>query len=117
MFRVLLLLLLASFTAANFAAHAGGPALALAPQPITVEIRDMKYFPGTLTIASGTKVTWINKDDMPHTVTDRGRTFGSAGLDTGDSFSYTFTTPGEFTYFCAVHPFMVAKVVVKPAGS
>jgi plastocyanin len=93
------------------------PAIALADgaprQPVTVEIRDMKYAQDTLTVAVGTKVTWINRDQMPHTVTDRKRSFASAALDTGDSYTYTFTTPGEFTYFCALHPSMVARVVVR----
>jgi amicyanin len=92
-------------------------ALANAPHPVTVEIRDMKYAPNTLTIAVGTKVTWINRDTMPHTVTDRNRSFASAALDAGESYSYTFAAPGEFTYSCLIHPFMVGKVIVKPAGS
>jgi plastocyanin len=92
-------------------------ALADAPPAVTVVIRDMKYAPDTLTIAVGTKVTWINRDTMPHTVTDRTHGFASAALDTGESYSYTFATPGEFTYSCVIHPFMVGKVVVKPAGA
>ena len=95
------------------AACAAAPAAADAPAPVTVEIRDMKYAPDTLTIPAGTRVTWVNRDQMPHTVTARGRAFASAALDTGDSYSYTFKTPGEFTYFCTIHPFMVARVVVK----
>ncbi len=106
-----------AFAAALAAAASIAPATALAddaaPRSITVEIRDMKYAPDALTVAAGTKVTWINKDQMPHTVTDRGRTFASAALDTGDRYTYTFTTPGEFAYFCALHPFMVARVIVK----
>ena len=100
---------------AVMAAPSAAPAAADAPAPVTVEIHDMKYAPDTLTIAAGTKVTWINKDQMPHTVTDRGRSFASGALDVGDSYSHTFAKPGEFTYFCAIHPFMVAKVIVKPA--
>lgn len=94
---------------------AAPPASAAAPQAVTVEIRGMQYAQKVLTIAPGTTVTWVNKDEMPHTVTNRGRVFGSAALDTGESFSYTFATPGEFTYFCALHPFMIAKVVVTTA--
>ena len=105
------------FMAALLLAAPGASAADPAAQTVTVEIRDMKYAPDTLTIPAGTNVTWINKDQMPHTVTDRGRSFASAALDTGDSYSHTFPSPGEFTYFCAVHPFMVAKVIVKPAGA
>lgn len=85
-----------------------------APPTAKVEIKGMKYEPKILTVAAGTTVTWVNVDDMPHTVTDRNRVFRSAGLDTNDSFSYTFTTPGAFDYFCTVHPYMTAKVVVTP---
>jgi plastocyanin len=83
-----------------------------ASQTATVEIKDMKYEPKVLTVTAGTTVTWDNVDDMPHTVTDKNRVFRSAGLDTGDKFSYTFTTPGEFNYFCTIHPYMTGKVVV-----
>ncbi len=105
-------LLLAALAAAT-------PSLALAADaapPATVEIHNMKYEPAMLTVTAGTKVTWINDDNSPHTVTDKGKAFRSSALDTKDTFSYTFTTPGEFTYFCTIHPMMVGKVVVKPAG-
>lgn len=105
--------LVAALAAAASIASASALAEDAARQSVTVEIRDMKYAPDTLTVAAGTKVTWINKDQMPHTVTDRSRGFGSAALDTDESFSYTFATPGDFTYFCAVHPFMTGRVVVR----
>ncbi len=103
-------LLLAALAAAT-------PSLALAadagPATATVEIHNMKFEPATLTITAGTKVTWINDDNAPHTVSDKGKAFRSSALDTKDSFSYTFATPGEFTYFCTIHPMMVGRVVVK----
>lgn len=105
--------LVAALAAAAAIASASALAEDAARQSVTVEIRDMKYAPDTLTVAAGTKVTWINKDQMPHTVTDRSRGFGSAALDTDESFSYTFATPGDFTYFCAVHPFMTGRVTVR----
>ena len=102
---------------ATLPALAAPSASAATPQTVTIEIRGMQYAQKTLTVAPGTTVTWVNKDEMPHTVTDRGRIFRSAALDTGDSFSHTFTKPGEFTYFCTLHPFMSAKIVVTPTGS
>ena len=87
-----------------------------AAAPAAVEIKNMHFTPDTLTIVAGTTVTWKNDDSSPHTVTDKSRVFRSAGLDTGDTFSYTFASPGEFTYFCTIHPMMVGKIVVKPAG-
>jgi plastocyanin len=90
---------------------------AIAAAPAAVEIRDMQFEPEVLTIAAGTTVTWLNDDESPHTVTDKDRVFRSAALDTNDRFSYTFATPGEFTYFCTLHPMMVGKIVLKPPGS
>ena len=110
-----LLLALAFATAcgaglAETAASAAGP-------PAVVEIHNFHFLPDTLTVAAGTTVIWANEDSSPHTVTDRGNVFRSAALDTKESFSYTFTSPGEFTYFCKFHPMMVGTIIVKPAGS
>ena len=59
-------------------------------------------------------MTWINRDDIPHVVvsSDDPRAFKSKALDTDDKFSYTFTKPGTYNYFCSVHPKMTAKIVV-----
>jgi plastocyanin len=111
------ILLLAAALAAAPAIAVAGDTVTAAAAPTVVEIHNMKFNPPTLTIAAGTKVTWVNEDNSPHTVTDKGKVFRSAGLDTKDSFSYTFQSPGEFTYFCTIHPMMVGKIVVKPAGS
>ncbi len=108
---------LAAMLAAAPGAAFAGEATPVAAAPSVVEIRNMKFEPATLTIASGTTVTWVNEDNSPHTVTDRGKVFRSAALDTKDKFSYTFAAPGEFTYFCTIHPMMVGKIVVTPAGS
>jgi plastocyanin len=67
-------------------------------------------------VAPGTTVTWTNADDSPHSVREKDGKFKSAALDTDDSFSQAFTAPGEYDYFCSIHPYMTAKVVVKPAG-
>ena len=66
-----------------------------------------------LTVAPGTTVTWVNEDDSPHTVTEQAKLFRSAALDTSDRFTYTFAQPGEFAYYCTLHPMMVGKIVVK----
>ena len=60
--------------------------------------------PATLTVTAGTTVTWTNDDTTPHTVTEQNRAFHSAALDTKDTFTYTFTTPGEFVYRCTYPP-------------
>lgn len=111
------LMLAAALAAAPATAAPAADPVPAAAAATVVEIHNMKFNPVTLTIAPGTKVTWVNEDNSPHTVTDKGKVFRSAALDTKDSFSYTFTAPGEFTYFCTLHPIMVGKIVVKPGGS
>jgi plastocyanin len=80
-----------------------------------VTIDDFAFSPQTITVPAGTTVTWTNKDDEPHTVTSAAdpKLFKSAALDTDDKFSFTFTKPGTYQYFCAIHPHMTGIVVVK----
>ena len=82
-----------------------------------VEIQAHGFSAPTLTVKPGTTVTWTNRDDDAHTVTSVANTFRSAGLDTGETFSYTFTRPGTYEYFCSLHPLMTGKVVVTPERS
>ena len=84
------------------------------PGGIEVKIDNFSFGPMTMTVAVGTTVTWTNDDDVPHTVvSDDKTTFKSRALDTGEKFSYTFTKAGKYSYFCSVHPKMLAEVVVK----
>ena len=80
-----------------------------------VQIDNYSFSPGDLTVPVGTTVTWINHDEIPHTVVAAGnpRAFRSGGLDTDDKFSFTFTKPGIYSYLCTVHPYMTGKVVVR----
>ena len=99
-------------------AHAARPeSKAAAPEkaPNQVIIDNFTFDPPTLTVSAGTQVTWINHDDVPHTATSsvKPRAFNSGTLDTDDQFSYVFNTPGTYEYFCAVHPKMTGRIVVK----
>lgn len=78
-----------------------------------VSIENFSFAPATLTVKAGTKVTWINRDDVPHTVDENDKRFKSGPMDTDDQFSYTFSSPGTFSYFCALHPKMVGQIIVK----
>ncbi len=95
----------------------GAAALSTAASvPITgphVSIANFTFSPDTLTVPVGSTVTWINQDDIPHTVTSVDGIFKSDGLDTGDQFSFKFTKPGTYSYYCSIHPKMVGKIVVK----
>ena len=86
---------------------------AAAANSAVIRIDNFNFTPPTLVVAPGTTVTWTNADDSPHTVREKDGKFKSAALDTDDSFSQTFTAPGEYQYFCSIHPYMTAKVVVK----
>ena len=78
-----------------------------------VVIENFSFAPATLTVKAGTKVTWINRDDVPHTVNENDKRFKSSTMDTDDRFSYTFSSPGTFSYFCALHPKMTGQIIVK----
>lgn len=78
-----------------------------------VKIDNFTFTPPTVTVAVGTPVKWVNHDDIPHTVVSDDKSFKSKALDTDDAFSFTFTKPGTYTYFCSIHPKMTGKVVVK----
>ena len=96
---------------------AGGEAVVTAvASPATIDIDNFAFAAATLTVTAGTTVTWKNEDDSPHRVTEKNNGFTSAALDTDDTFSHTFAAPGEYQYFCSLHPYMVGKVVVRPAG-
>jgi plastocyanin len=83
--------------------------------PVQIRIDNFTFNPSEVTIPVGTKVTWTNHDDVPHTATSslKPREFDSGTLDTDDQFSYVFTAPGTYDYFCAVHKHMTARIIVK----
>ena len=84
-------------------------------QTLAVAIDNFTFNPQTLTVKAGTTVTWTNKDDIPHAVAAVGKQFKSKVLDTDNSYSFTFTTPGTYTYFCSLHPHMTGTIVVEAA--
>lgn len=85
------------------------------PQAATAEVKidNFSLGPATLTVAPGTTVTWVNHDDIPHTVVSTDSVFKSKVLDTDEKFSFTFTKAGTYPYFCSIHPKMTAKVIVQ----
>lgn len=78
-----------------------------------VKIDNFSFGPASVTIPVGTTVTWTNHDDVPHVVASDDNLFKSQALDTEDRFAFTFTKPGTYEYFCAIHPKMTGKVVVQ----
>jgi amicyanin len=96
---------------------AGGVLMARAEAPATtVSIDNFTFTPPTVTVKAGTTVTWSNKDDIPHGIASANGAFTkSKALDTDDSYSFTFTTPGTYQYFCYIHPHMTGTIVVEAA--
>ena len=93
-------------------------AIAAAPLParaadVEVKIDNFTFNPQRLTVKAGTTVTWTNEDDIPHTVAASNKSFKSKVLDTEQKFSFKFTTPGDFEYFCSLHPHMTGMIVVE----
>ncbi len=73
---------------------------------------NFSFTPAMTSVPAGTTVTWTNHDDVPHTVVSADEKFKSPALDTDDHFSYRFDAPGEYRYFCSLHPRMTGRVVV-----
>ncbi|MCQ4043798.1 cupredoxin family copper-binding protein [Streptantibioticus rubrisoli] len=93
----------------------GQPTAPAAPNAVT--IKNFAFSPAKMTVKVGTKVTWTNTDPDTHTVTSKqgsGGPLKSPGLATKATYSYTFTKPGTYAYYCTIHPFMTATVEVTP---
>jgi plastocyanin len=79
----------------------------------SVEIQKFAFAPKEITVAPGTTVAWTNRDETPHTISAPDQHFVSKAMDTDDRVEYTFTSEGDFTYFCTLHPFMTGIVHVR----
>ena len=102
-------IVLALAMVASFAAARGASA-----EEATIHIDNFTFAPAELTIAAGTKVIWLNRDDIPHVVAEKDGAFRSPALDTDDEYERVFTTPGTVEYFCSLHPHMVGRIVITP---
>lgn len=102
-----------------FALMARSPKLlgtvAAAPTAAQVEIKidNFSFVPATVTVAPGTVVHWVNRDDIPHNVVSDDKSFKSKVMDTNEDFSFTFDKAGSYSYFCSIHPKMTGKVIVQ----
>lgn len=103
--------------AATVLAAAQHEATAAAPAPSgagEITIDNFRFAPSELVVKPGTSVTWVNRDDAPHKIAStNGRFAPSPGLDTGQRWTHAFDAPGRYDYFCAIHPTMVGRVVVR----
>src|SRR5437879_2445399 len=79
-----------------------------------IEIKDFAFNPKTITVKAGEKITWINRDEEPHTIVSVEKQFKkSSALDTDQEFTITAAAPGTYSYFCSVHPKMTGTIVVE----
>jgi plastocyanin len=78
-----------------------------------VTIQNFAFSPASLTIKKGESVTWTNKDSTSHTITSDSNVFQSASIGSGQTFSFTFNTAGQFPYHCSIHPSMKAMIIVQ----
>ena len=79
-----------------------------------IEIKDFAFNPQTITVKSGEKITWINRDEEPHTIVSVEKQFKkSSALDTDQEFTITAGAPGTYTYYCSVHPKMTGTIVIE----
>jgi plastocyanin len=77
-------------------------------------IDNFTFKPDAITVPVGTRIVWVNDDDIPHSIVETTGKFHSPALDTEDKFSFTFDKAGSYEYFCGLHPHMKGKVVVTP---
>jgi len=78
-----------------------------------VTIDNFSFGPAELKVPVGATVTWTNRDDIPHTAVSSDKIFKSKVMDTDEKFSFTFSKPGTYEYFCSIHPKMTGKIVVQ----
>ena len=108
--RVLLTLV---SVAALWVMAASSPSSAAPPDSTRIVIKDFMFTPNSLTVKAGSTVTWVNKDDEPHSVVSDTGLFRSGAVDTNETSSFKFDKPGTYPYHCALHPRMVATIIVQ----
>ncbi len=79
---------------------------------LTVEMDDFAFWPNDLTVKAGTRVTWINRDAVPHDATEDTGAWASQLLGSGDEDTLAFDRPGTFSYYCTIHPQMRGTLTV-----
>ena len=105
--------LTAAGVAALWALALCAPSTAETPDANRILVKDFMFTPNSLTVKAGSTVTWANMDDEPHSVVSNTGLFRSGAMDTNESFSFKFDTPGTYHFTCSIHPRMVGTIVVQ----
>ncbi len=87
------------------------------PATLTIHVKNFRFDPASVKIHAGDRVSFINDDDEAHTVTASDKSFDSQGLDGGQTWQHVFSKPGTYSYFCEMHPYMKAEIVVLSASA
>ena len=106
-----------TLTETNGTAPTGGVSVAI-NSGSALNTTSTYFFPTTITVVIGVNntVIWTNDDSAEHTVTATNHSFNSGFIEPDQSFTYTFTNPGTYTYYCTIHPWMKGTVIVRAAG-
>ena len=99
--------------AAASAGKNSGPVSMLHRSVVRLMILNYKFSPAQVIVSPGTRIIWTNKDGDPHTVRSTTNVWSSDALDTDGTFARTFSKAGSFPYYCSIHPFMKATIIVK----
>jgi plastocyanin len=94
-------------------ANTSGDAVTIGAMANTVDIRDFAFATGNLRVPVGATVTWTNFDSAPHSATAKDGSWDTGNLGRGDGKSLTFGKPGDYDYYCRVHPSMKARLQVR----
>jgi plastocyanin len=89
------------------------PRAECAGDPVRVRLSPFGFIPATVTVQAGTVVTWVNEDELPHTVTSAEGAFASQALHNNESFLFRFDVPGTYQYFSGFQPQMTGRIVVR----
>ncbi|MEO8887854.1 MAG: cupredoxin family copper-binding protein [Jatrophihabitantaceae bacterium] len=90
-----------------------GGATTASSKAVTIDVKNFSFNPQTVSVATGTKVTWDFQDSVNHNVTANDKSFKSKDLGKGGSYSYTFNKAGSYSYLCTIHQYMTGTVTVK----
>jgi plastocyanin len=94
-------------------AASAGFSVAQAQEANAIVLKNFMFSPMSLTIKTGSTVTWKNLDGEPHTIVNDSGLFRSSALDQNDTYKYTFDKPGVYKIFCGIHPNMRETITVE----
>ena len=111
--RVLIALTVTGMTLLSVSGPGGTSRAAMPAPPPQIIVKDFMFQPMSLIVTAGATVTWINKDDEPHSVKSETGLFSSGAMDTNESYSFRFEKPGTYHFTCTLHPRMTGTIVVQ----